>query len=45
VILAGAAFVVLFETATALSCLEGAWRMWVHCDGDAEPERPASSRA
>ena len=36
VILAGAAFIVLFKAATALLCVTGAWRMWVDRKGDAE---------
>ncbi|HEY1560016.1 MAG TPA: DUF2165 family protein [Caulobacteraceae bacterium] len=36
VILAGAAFIVLFKLATVLLCLAGAWRMWTHRKSDAE---------
>jgi predicted small integral membrane protein len=36
VILAGAAFIVLFKVATVFLCLAGAWRMWAHRKSDAE---------
>ncbi len=36
VILAGAVFIVMFKTTTALLCAAGAWRMWRTRGGDVE---------
>jgi predicted small integral membrane protein len=45
VILAGAAFIVLFKVVTAVLCLAGAWRMWAHRKSDAETFSRAKSLA
>ena len=45
VIIAGAAYIVLFKTITAVLCLAGSWRMWTQRRADAEAFGAAKTMA